>query len=246
MISSPRRSRRRSTSSTNARVAGETGASRRAMSANVSHIGSVERRGVQRPRPAHPPEHRAGDDRVADAARARAGSPPPCPPPRSRRGASRRRAGPARRAGGGSGRPSRSRRRRGRAAARRAARSSSGSAIAVGVAAHDDELLAMDGPELEPVVVDGKDDEGCLEPSLADRVGDEGGVLADQPEPDVRVAPAEVADEIGDEDTPTPCRTCRSSASRREARARRGRRRARGRRPRGRAPPRGETPDRPR
>ena len=59
----------------------------------------------------------------------------------------------------------------------------------------------MDGPELEAVVVDREDDEGCLEPSLADRLSDEGGVLADEPQPDVRVALAEVSDEVGDQES---------------------------------------------
>ena len=67
------------------------------------------------------------------------------------------------------------------------------------VPAHDDELLAVDGPHVETVVVDRQHDKRRLEPAGAHAVGDERRVLANETEPDVGVAPPELGRELGDE-----------------------------------------------
>ena len=69
----------------------------------------------------------------------------------------------------------------------------------LGVAADDDELLAVHGSHIEAVVVHGRRDERRLEPPFAHGVGDERRVLAHEPQPHVGVAAPEVRGEVGDQ-----------------------------------------------
>ena len=52
---------------------------------------------------------------------------------------------------------------------------------------------------VEAAVVDREHDQAALEPAVAHGLGDLGGVLADQPHAHVRVALAEVLDEVGEQ-----------------------------------------------
>ena len=57
----------------------------------------------------------------------------------------------------------------------------------------------MHRSHVEAVVVDGEDDQRCLEAPRPDGIRDEGGVLPDQAEPHVREAAAELGRETGDQ-----------------------------------------------
>ena len=83
-------------------------------------------------------------------------------------------------------------------------------AHALRLAADVDDFLAPRRPDLEPLVVDGQDDERRLEATAAHVLGDLRGVLADEPQRDARVSASGSRRRGARAGSRTPCRTSRS------------------------------------